>query len=174
MNNAFGVYALSGAGVVRPLPLVKLGLVMIGSIYALRGLVVIRDILRLVRGDGYPLRQQDIENEPRFGQVVAGLGAPELVYHDNYVPVVREATYVGIGLDYPKQGVSVMTGRWVQGDRENVQVRLSEDQVHDMDCYVPTQSMEEILGDVYQYRSEIIDREMKRRIPWPGFGAWLP
>ncbi len=53
----FGAYALSGAGILRPLPLVKLGLIMIGSVYTLRGLIVVLDIFRLVRGDGYPLRQ---------------------------------------------------------------------------------------------------------------------
>lgn len=123
----------------------------------------------------FHFRQQGIENGPGFGQVVAGLGVPELVYHDNYVPVVREATYVSIGLDYPKLGVSVATGRWAQGDQENMQVRLSEDlQVHDIDCYVPTVSVEEVLRDVYQYRPDIIDKELKRRMPWPGFGALLP
>jgi hypothetical protein len=53
----FGVYALSGAGVVRRLPLLRLGLLAIGAVYTLRGLIVILDILRLVRGAGYPFRQ---------------------------------------------------------------------------------------------------------------------
>jgi hypothetical protein len=53
----FGLYALSGAGVIRRLPLLAAGLVAIGSIYTLRGLVVIPDLIRLVQGAGYPLRQ---------------------------------------------------------------------------------------------------------------------
>ena len=35
----FGVYALSGAGVIRRLPLLRTGLISIGSIYLLRGLM---------------------------------------------------------------------------------------------------------------------------------------
>jgi hypothetical protein len=54
---AFGFYALSGAGVIRRLPLLATGLIAIGSIYTLRGLVVIPDLIRLVHGAGYPLRQ---------------------------------------------------------------------------------------------------------------------
>lgn len=53
----FGLYALSGAGRIRPLPLVALGLISIGGIYTLRGLIVVLDILRLIRGAGYPFRQ---------------------------------------------------------------------------------------------------------------------
>ena len=53
----FGLYALSGAGLIRRLPLLRVGLLAIGSLYTLRGLIVILDILRLVRGAGYPLRQ---------------------------------------------------------------------------------------------------------------------
>src|SRR5712692_7256575 len=37
----FALYALSGAGVVRRLPLLTLGLALIGVVYTLRGLVVI-------------------------------------------------------------------------------------------------------------------------------------
>jgi hypothetical protein len=69
----FGVYALSGAGILRPLPLVKLGLVVIGGIYSLRGLIVMLDIFRLVRGDGYPLRQTV------FSAAALGIGLVYLV-----------------------------------------------------------------------------------------------
>lgn len=53
----FGLYALSGAGVLRPLPLLIPSLFFIGSIYTLRGLILILDILRLLRGADYPFRQ---------------------------------------------------------------------------------------------------------------------
>ena len=53
----FGFYALSGAGFVPRLPLLTLGLIGIGSIYTLRGLVVIFDLIRLMRGVDYPFRQ---------------------------------------------------------------------------------------------------------------------
>ncbi len=54
---SFGLYALSGAGFIQRLPLLKLGLVFIGSVYVLRGLIVVLDLLRLVRGAGYPFRE---------------------------------------------------------------------------------------------------------------------
>lgn len=53
----FGFYALSGAGLVRRLPLLTLGLIFVGSLYTLRGLVLVLDLLRLARGADYPLRQ---------------------------------------------------------------------------------------------------------------------
>ncbi len=53
----FGFYCLSGAGVVRRLPLLNIALWFIGGIYTLRGLIVILDILGLFLGEGYPLRQ---------------------------------------------------------------------------------------------------------------------
>jgi hypothetical protein len=54
---AFGLYGLSGAGVMRRLPLLTLGLALIGAVYTLRGLVVILDLARLMRGADYPFRQ---------------------------------------------------------------------------------------------------------------------
>ncbi len=53
----FGLYALSGAGVIRKLPLLTIALYGIGAVYLLRGLVIILDLTRLVRGEIYPLRQ---------------------------------------------------------------------------------------------------------------------
>ncbi len=52
-----GLYGLSGAGRLPRLPLLRLGLLAIGGVYTLRGLIVILDVLSLVRGAGYPLRQ---------------------------------------------------------------------------------------------------------------------
>ena len=37
----FGLYALSGAGIIRPLPFLRLGLLVTGAIYTARGLVII-------------------------------------------------------------------------------------------------------------------------------------
>jgi hypothetical protein len=53
----FGLYALAGAGVIRGLPFVRVGVVVIGGAYTLRGLVLILDLVRLSRGGGYPARQ---------------------------------------------------------------------------------------------------------------------
>src|SRR5512143_1998335 len=48
-----------------------------------------------------PLMISDIKNGPRLHQVVAGLGVPDSVYHDNYPHITGEATLVTVGLDYP-------------------------------------------------------------------------
>ena len=53
----FGLYALSGAGVIRRLPLLAVGLIAIGTIYSLRGLGVIPDLVQLARGAAVPTRQ---------------------------------------------------------------------------------------------------------------------
>ncbi len=44
----FGVYALSGAGSIRRLPLLRLGLIGISSLFLLRGLFLILDVLVLL------------------------------------------------------------------------------------------------------------------------------
>ena len=44
----FGLYALSGAGSIRHLPLLRLGLIGVSSIYLLRGLFVILTVLTIV------------------------------------------------------------------------------------------------------------------------------
>ena len=41
----FGLYAYSGAGVIRKLPLLKAGLWIIGSVYFLRGFLIIYQIM---------------------------------------------------------------------------------------------------------------------------------
>ncbi len=41
----FGLYALSGAGSIRKLPLLRLGLIGIASLFLLRGLFLILDVL---------------------------------------------------------------------------------------------------------------------------------
>lgn len=53
----FGLYALSGAERIRPLPLLRGALWIIAGIYTLRGLVVAADVIALIRGVGYPVRQ---------------------------------------------------------------------------------------------------------------------
>ena len=44
----FGLYALSGAGVFRRLPLLRTALVAIGSLFLLRGLFIILTVLELL------------------------------------------------------------------------------------------------------------------------------
>ncbi len=54
---AWGLYAFSGANLVRWLPLLRTGLVTIACVYALRGLVLILDVARWIAGEHYPPRQ---------------------------------------------------------------------------------------------------------------------
>jgi hypothetical protein len=44
----FGLYALSGAGSIRHLPLLRLGLIGISSLYLLRGLFIILTVLAIL------------------------------------------------------------------------------------------------------------------------------
>ena len=44
----FGLYALSGAGSIRPLPMLRLGLIGISSVYLLRGLFIILTLLAIL------------------------------------------------------------------------------------------------------------------------------
>ena len=53
----WGLYAYSGAGLVRRLPLLRTGLAMIAGVYTLRGLVLILDATRWFAGERYPPRQ---------------------------------------------------------------------------------------------------------------------
>ena len=53
----FGLYCLSGAEIIRPLPLLNPALWFIGGIFTLRGLILFLDIDRYLSGVIYPTRQ---------------------------------------------------------------------------------------------------------------------
>ena len=53
----WGLYAYSGAGLVRRLPLLRTGLVTIACVYSLRGLILFLDAARWLAGEHYPARQ---------------------------------------------------------------------------------------------------------------------
>lgn len=52
----FGLYGLSGANLFKRLPFLKWVLLVIGSIYTLRGLVVIGEMITLLGNTEYPIR----------------------------------------------------------------------------------------------------------------------
>ena len=52
----FGLYGLSGANIILRLPFLKWVLLAIGSIYALRGLAVIGELIVIFENPVYPLR----------------------------------------------------------------------------------------------------------------------
>ncbi len=53
---AFGAYALSGAGRIRRLPLLRVALVLIGAVFTLRGLALFPELGGLASGGGVPPR----------------------------------------------------------------------------------------------------------------------
>lgn len=52
----FGLYNLSGAGVIRRLPFVKAALLLIGGIFTLRGVAFIGDVVAILQVASYPFR----------------------------------------------------------------------------------------------------------------------
>ncbi len=53
---AWGLYALSGAGVLRKLPRARTVLLIIGGLYTLRGLLLVVDLIAVARGTSVPAR----------------------------------------------------------------------------------------------------------------------
>ncbi|MDQ3685317.1 MAG: hypothetical protein M3430_06890 [Acidobacteriota bacterium] len=45
----WGFYGLSGAGVIRRLPLLKIALILIGAVYTLRGVAVFQQLFQIAR-----------------------------------------------------------------------------------------------------------------------------
>ena len=45
----WGIYGLSGAGLIRPLPLLRLVIFLIGAVYIFRGLPILMKLLELVK-----------------------------------------------------------------------------------------------------------------------------
>lgn len=59
----FGLYGLSGAGSIRHLPLLRLGLVGISSLYLLRGMFLVPTMLTILGIlEGIPLIQADVSS----------------------------------------------------------------------------------------------------------------
>lgn len=55
MFATWGAYALSGAGVIGQLPLLRISLIVIGVIYILRGLLLPSELVKVLQS-GYPFR----------------------------------------------------------------------------------------------------------------------
>lgn len=118
------------------------------------------------------------ESRLTFGEVVSGLGSPELVYRDIQRTDHNPALY-SVGLEYPALGVSVYS-IIVDDLRELVHegvlsVTLSEDMGVDLiNCYLPG-SIEEVLwADPWSVYRGGIRLRLERSLPWPGFGAIVP
>jgi hypothetical protein len=117
----------------------------------------------------------DVENGPTFGQVVAGLGPPEMV--DRRAGMYEPVLYT-VSLDYPALGVSVGASGLEKRNRlmheDRLATPLTQDMVVDhIECYTPG-SMEDILREVFSLPPEYVAYHIQRRIPWPGFGALVP
>lgn len=121
---------------------------------------------------------RETKNGPTLGQVVAGVGSPELIargavgYGGHVVAIIH--------LEYLSLGVSIetwyeMRGKELSRPYAEWTVVLREDmQASSVDCYLPGLSLEEVLREVFFIRPEIIPREVERRMPWPGFGVQIP
>lgn len=129
---------------------------------------------RLFRISLYDL-DNNVESKPTFGQVVAGLGPPEML--DRTVGMYDPLQYTII-LDYPALGVS-MSGTEAEARNKLVHEgvlaavlteRMQADNVH---CYIPG-SMEAVLQKIFFVSPENVPRQMQTQIPWPGFGALVP
>lgn len=70
----WGLYAFSGAGMVRRLPLLRIALLLIGAIYTLRGLAVFQQILQIVTSS-----QQVEAREVVFSSVSLVIGLAYLI-----------------------------------------------------------------------------------------------
>ena len=70
----WGLYALSGAGIIRRLPLLKIALILIGAVYTLRGIAVFQQIFQTATASA--------KVEPRdivFSLVSLGIGLAYLI-----------------------------------------------------------------------------------------------
>ncbi len=131
----------------------------------------------LLNGRLFAAKRRDIDNGDTLGSVVAGLGAPETLYR--YATVFEGVQYT-IGLEYPSQGITLMTYRVagageVKRDGETLLVHVSEGlRVTDINCYLPNNSLDDYLREVYRVPPESMEMQKRRRVPWPGFDAWVP
>jgi hypothetical protein len=78
----WGLYAYSGAGLLRRLPLLRIGLVTIACIYTLRGLVLVADVARWLAGKPYPPRQAIFSAAALGIGLCYALGTAAIVRHD--------------------------------------------------------------------------------------------
>jgi len=123
--------------------------------------------------EGYLVRVtlDDIEGGPTFGEIVAGSGAPEMVFA--YNGGVEQVLY-SVGLRYPARGVTVYTSGYadpldLRHDGELL-LELTEDMPVDrIDCYLPGR-MEDVLRDSYLLDADGVEYNMACTVPWPGFG----
>jgi hypothetical protein len=120
----------------------------------------------------------EIKNGPTFEQVVAGLGAPEVIIWDLHM--YGGHVLYSFALHYPGLGVSVegrreMTGSELSRPAEEWTGVLRKDtQVEWVDCYLPCSSVEETLADVFGLSPDHVQLRIKRQMPWPGFGGQVP
>ena len=82
----FGLYAWAGAGRMRPLPLLRTGLVAVGVIYTLRGLALVPQVLVALRRPGLFPSQVFV-----FSAVALGLGLAHLLGSSARWPALKPA-----------------------------------------------------------------------------------
>jgi hypothetical protein len=78
----WGLYAYSGAGLVRRLPLLRAGLVTITVVYSLRGLILVLDAARWLAGEHVPPRQALFSAAALAIGICHGIGTAA-IFHDD-------------------------------------------------------------------------------------------
>jgi len=136
------------------------------------GIAYLRD------GRLFRISMQGIKDGPTFDQVVAGLGAPEMIGHGVAMYGGHEVLF--LELDYLELGISVEAWREMTAQElsrpygERAVVLRKDMQVSSVSCYLPHLSLEEVLRDVFFVRPESLSHEMNRRVTWPGFESQVP
>lgn len=115
------------------------------------------------------------EDGPSFGQIVSWLGEPETI--DRTMIRFEKFNY-SLFFDYPDQGISVGMDKFADYNEVNherqLAIQLTRNiQITFLFCYPPKNSLEQVLSEVYRYNEKGSALSMTRRIPWPGFGAWI-
>lgn len=117
-----------------------------------------------------------LKNGPTFGELVAALDAPQMIYARGEI---REHVILTLGMDYPKLGISVFMNKRANpqeiGHQGRLEIQLKQDLVTDLvECYEPHASMQEFLSDRFSFYPQTLQFELNRRKPWSGFDTWIP
>jgi hypothetical protein len=106
-----------------------------------------------------------------LGDVVAGLGAPDVLYQST---LFYEKVVYSFGLDYPGLGISVSAHGLGDVDKVLQQGKLvlpltPNMQVDRVECYKPG-PMEQVLREEFFLSEYSISVTLQSQVPWPGFG----